>query len=48
MARSSQIAARVKKAARQAQPALFDLKEDRRPQSQRMASSRYEESTLFD
>jgi phage-related minor tail protein len=37
-----------KKAARQAQPALFELKEDARPQSQRTASSRYEEPTLFD
>jgi hypothetical protein len=37
-----------KKAARQAQPALFELKEDSRPQSQRSPSSRYEEPSLFD
>jgi hypothetical protein len=36
-----------RKAARQAQPALFDLKEDNRPQTQRSASSRYEEPMLF-
>jgi hypothetical protein len=37
-----------KKAARQAQQTLFELREDTRPQSQRTASSRYEEPTLFD
>jgi hypothetical protein len=36
-----------KKAARRAQAALFELKEDSRPQNQRTASSRYEEPTLF-
>jgi hypothetical protein len=36
-----------KKAARQAQPTLFALNEDSRPQTQRTASSRYEEPTLF-
>lgn len=36
-----------RKAARQAQPVLFELKDDERPKSQRTASSRYEEPTLF-
>jgi hypothetical protein len=37
-----------KKAERQAQPVLFELKEDTRPQTQRTASSRYAEPTLFE
>jgi hypothetical protein len=37
-----------KKAARRAQPALFELKDDQRPTSQRTASSRFEEPTLFE
>ena len=37
-----------KKAARQAQPALFELQDDQRPESQSTASSRYEEPTLFE
>jgi hypothetical protein len=37
------------KAARQpAQETLFDLKEDRRPESQRSASGRYAEPLLFE
>jgi hypothetical protein len=36
-----------RKAARQAQPVLFELKDDERPKSQRSASSRYEEPSLF-
>jgi hypothetical protein len=36
-----------RKAERQAQPVLFELKEDNRPQSQRTASSRYKEPQLF-
>jgi hypothetical protein len=36
-----------RKAARRAQPALFELQDDERPKSQRTASSRYEEPTLF-
>ena len=37
-----------KKAERQAQPALFELKDDQRPSSQRTASSRFEAPTLFE
>ena len=33
---------------RQPQPALFDLKDDARPISQRSAAGRYAEPTLFD
>jgi hypothetical protein len=36
-----------RKASRQSQPALFELKDDERPKSQRTASSRFEEPTLF-
>jgi hypothetical protein len=36
-----------RKAERQAQPVLFDLKEDTRPPTQSTASSRYKEPTLF-
>jgi hypothetical protein len=36
-----------RKAARQAQPVLFKLKDDERPKSQRAASSRFEEPSLF-
>jgi hypothetical protein len=36
-----------RKAARQAQPALFELHDDQRPTSQRTASSRFEVPTLF-
>jgi hypothetical protein len=36
-----------KKAAHNAQQVLFELKEDSRPPTQRTASSRYEEPTLF-
>jgi hypothetical protein len=36
-----------RKAARQAQPVLFKLKDDERPKSQRTASSRFEEPSLF-
>lgn len=36
------------KAARQPQPTLFELKEDRRPSSQDTASGRYSEPLLFD
>src|ERR1700730_12929323 len=35
-------------AARNAQPALFELQDDQRPKSQSTASSRYEEPTLFE
>jgi len=35
-----------RKAARQAQPALFELKDDKRPASQ--AQSRFREPTLFE
>ena len=37
-----------RKAARQEQPALFELQDDQRPKSQSTASSRYEEPTLFE
>ena len=37
-----------RKAARKAQPALFELQDDQRPKSQSTASSRYEEPTLFE
>jgi hypothetical protein len=37
-----------RKAARQAQPALFELQDDQRPKSQSTASSWYEEPTLFE
>jgi hypothetical protein len=37
-----------RKAARNAQPALFELREDERPKSQSAASSRSEEPTLFE
>ena len=37
-----------RKAERQAQPALFELKYDQRPKSQSTVSSRYEEPTLFE
>jgi hypothetical protein len=33
---------------RQPQPALFELKEDARPSSERTAAGRYLEPTLFD
>jgi hypothetical protein len=36
-----------RKEARQAQPVLFELKDDERPKSQRTASSRFEEPSLF-
>ncbi len=36
-----------RKASRQSQAALFELKDDERPKSQRTASSRFEEPTLF-
>jgi hypothetical protein len=35
------------KAARRVQPVLFELQEDERPKSQRTASLRFEEPTLF-
>lgn len=35
------------KAARPQQPALFDLKEDRRPVAERSAAGRYREPTLM-
>jgi hypothetical protein len=35
------------KAARQKQLALFELQDDERPKSQRTASARFEEPTLF-
>ncbi len=37
-----------KKAARQPQPTLFPLREDARPSTQRTASDRYQEPTLFE
>ena len=37
-----------RKASRQLQPALFELKDDQRPTSQRTASSRFREPTLFE
>jgi hypothetical protein len=37
-----------RKAARNAQPALFELQDDQRPKSQSTASSRNEEPTLFE
>ena len=37
-----------RKAARKAQPALFELQDDKRPKLQSTASSRYEEPTLFE
>jgi hypothetical protein len=37
-----------RKAARKAQPALFELQDDKRPKSQGTASSRHEEPTLFE
>jgi hypothetical protein len=37
-----------RKAARNAQPALFELRDDERPKTQHTASSRYEEPTLFE
>jgi hypothetical protein len=36
-----------RKAARQSQLALFELKDDRRPANQRTAEGRYTEPTLF-
>ena len=36
-----------RKAARQTQLALFELKDDRRPATQRTADGRYTEPTLF-
>jgi hypothetical protein len=36
------------KQSRQPQPALFELKEDARPASERTAAGRYLEPTLFD
>jgi hypothetical protein len=36
------------KQSRQTQPALFELKEDARPASERTAAGRYLEPTLFD
>ena len=45
-ARRQQLAAW--KAGRAQQPALFELQDDRRPESQRRASGRYAEPTLFD
>lgn len=36
------------KAARQKQPVLFELQDDERPKSQRTASARFEEPTLFE
>jgi hypothetical protein len=36
------------KQSRQPQPALFELKEDARPPSERTAAGRYLEPTLFD
>lgn len=35
------------KAARPQQPALFELKEDRRPEAERTAAGRYNEPSLF-
>ena len=37
-----------RKAARQAQPALFELHDDQRPKSQQTASGRYAEPTFFE
>lgn len=37
-----------KKAERQPQPTLFELKEDRRPPAHKTATGRYLEPTLFD
>jgi hypothetical protein len=37
-----------RKAARATQPALFELREDARPKSQRTANGRFKEPTLFD
>ena len=37
-----------KKAARQAHPTLFELREDARPPSQRLADGRYSEPSLFE
>jgi hypothetical protein len=37
-----------RKAAQRAQPALFELREDARPKSQRSADGRFSEPTLFD
>jgi hypothetical protein len=37
-----------KKAARQAQPTLFELREDARPVSERTASGRFGEPSFFD
>jgi hypothetical protein len=37
-----------RKAERQPQPLLFELKEDRRPDSQRKAAGRFSEPTLFE
>lgn len=36
-----------KKLARQVQPALFDLRDDSRPASQKKADGRYQEPLLF-
>jgi len=36
------------KAAQRKQPALFDLREDRRPEAERTAAGRYNEPTLLD
>ena len=36
-----------RKEARQAQSPLFELKEDRRPQSQKTSAGRFKEPTLF-
>jgi hypothetical protein len=37
-----------RKASRQSQPALFELKDDQRPTSQPTASSRFGKPTLFE
>ena len=37
-----------RKAARTSQPALFELKDDARPASQKTAAGRYSEPTLFE
>jgi hypothetical protein len=39
--------AQIQAAAKAAQPALFELKEDRRPPSQRTAAGRFQEPSLF-
>jgi len=39
--------AQLQAAAKAAQPALFALKEDRRPASQRTAAGRFQEPSLF-